>query len=186
MWVLLDDYKVEESVVAKSTGEQEEKDVAPQDAALYRVLNSKKKMTKEESEYREQQETERKDKAIGDNYYNNNNSHSCVKCKFNLPDERRCHIVDGEISNEYGLSKFFSPKGDGMLPGDIVWDFIKKTGRKLEYEEGHVIVKGAEGYQCRDCKYYTYSHRCLLIKGTTFKPEMSCAIVVKIGNGTDV
>jgi hypothetical protein len=26
-----------------------------------------------------------------------------------------------------------------MLPGDIVWDFIMKTGRKLEYEEGHVI-----------------------------------------------
>jgi hypothetical protein len=73
-----------------------------------------------------------------------------------------------------------------MLPGDIVWDFIKKTGRKLEYEEGHVIGKGAEGYQCRDCKYYMYSDRCLLIKGTTFIPEMSCAFVVKIGNGTEV
>jgi hypothetical protein len=33
------------------------------------------------------------------------------------------------------------------LPGDIIWDFIKKTVRKLEYEEGHVIDKGTEGYQ---------------------------------------
>lgn len=114
------------------------------------------------------------------NYYNNkdSHSHSCIKCKFNLPDEGGCHIVEGEISNEYGISKFFSHKGDGMLPGDIVWDFIKKTGRKLGYEEGHVIAKGAQGYQCRDCKYYMYSYRCLLIKGTTFKPEMSCVYLL--------
>ena len=73
-----------------------------------------------------------------------------------------------------------------MLPGDIVWDFIKKTGRKLEYEEGHVIDKGAEEYQCKDCKYYMYSNRCLLINGTGFMPEMSCAFVVKIDNGTAI
>lgn len=185
VYVKMDDDKVEESVIAKSRGEQEEKDVAPQDAALYRVLGSKKKVTKEEAGYREQQENEGEAKEIRSNDHNNNN-HSCVKCKFNLPDEKECHIVEGEINNDYGVSKFFSPKGDGMLPGDIVWDFIKKTGRKLEYEEGHVIGKGAEGYQCKDCKYYMYSDRCLLIKGTPFKPEMSCAIVVKIGNGTDV
>ena len=40
------DDSVEESVVAKSTGQQEEKDVALKDAALYSVLSSKKKMTK--------------------------------------------------------------------------------------------------------------------------------------------
>ena len=28
--------------------------------------------------------------------------------------------------NDHRISKFFSAKGDGMLPGDIVWDFIKK------------------------------------------------------------
>ena len=72
-----------------------------------------------------------------------------------------------------------------MLPGDVVQDFIKKTGRKLEYEEGHVIDKGAEGFQCKDCKYYLYANRCLLIKGS-FMPEMSCAFVVKIDNGTEV
>lgn len=115
-----------------------------------------------------------------------NNDKACIKCKFNLPDEKKCHIVEGEINNDYGVSIFFSPKGDGMLPGDIVWDFIKKTGNKLEYEDGHIINKGAEGYQCKDCKYYMYSDRCLLIKGISFKPEMSCAFVVKIGNGTDV
>ncbi|MDP9287018.1 MAG: hypothetical protein M3P08_02335 [Thermoproteota archaeon] len=101
-----------------------------------------------------------------------------------MGDEKRCHIVEGEIANN-GISKFLSPKGDGMLPGDIVWDFIKKTGRKLDYEEGYVINKGAEGFQCKDCKYYMYSEKCLLIKGT-FRPEMSCGFIVKIGNGTEI
>ena len=55
----------------------------------------------------------------------------------------------------------FRRKGDGMLPGDIAWDFIKKTGKKLRYEEGSVIPKGAEGFQCKDCKYYMYSGSCL-------------------------
>ena len=173
------DDSVEESVVAKSTGQQEEKDVALKDSALYNVLGSKKKMTKDEAGYKKQGEIQ--SKQTEDHY-----KRACIKCKFNLPDEKKCHIVEGEINNDYGVSNFFSPKGDGMLPGDIVWDFIKKTGRKLEYEDGHVIGKGAEGYQCKDCKYYMYSDRCLLIKGTTFMPEMSCAFVVKTGNGTDV
>jgi glucan-binding YG repeat protein len=171
-----DDNNIEESVIAKSTGEQEEEDVAVKDAALYNVLNSKKKMTKQEAAYREQDESKT----------NNNYNQACIKCKFNLPDEKNCHIVEGQINNEYGVSNFFSPKGDGMLPGDIVWDFIKKTGRKLGYEEGHVIGKGVEGFQCKDCKYYMYANRCLLIKGTAFMPEMSCAFVVKNNNGTDV
>ena len=174
---------IEESVIAKSTGQQEEEDIAVKDAALYKVLNSKKKMTKQEASYREQEQDEMKFSDY--NYNSNNNNKACIKCKFNLPDEKNCHIVDGEINNDYGISNFFSPKGDGMLPGDIVWDFIKKTGRKLEYNEGHVIRKGAEGFQCKDCKYYMYSDRCLLIKGT-FKPEMSCAFVVKIDNGTEI
>ena len=165
---------IEESVIAKSTGEQEEEDKAVKDAALYNVLNSKKKMTKQDADYREQ-----------DIYYNDHNR-ACIKCKFNLPDEKNCHIVEGEINNESGISNYFSPKGDGMLPGDIVWDFIKKTGKKLGYEEGHVIDKGAEGFQCKDCKYYMYANRCLLIRGNGFMPEMSCAFVVKIDNGTEV
>jgi glucan-binding YG repeat protein len=168
---------IEESVIAKSTGEQEEEDIALKDAALYNALDSKKKMTKQEAGYREQDI-----RKTGDNNYNQ----ACIKCKFNLPDEKNCHIVEGEINNENGISNYYSPKGDGMLPGDIVWDFIKKTGRKLEYEEGHVIGKGAEGFQCKDCKYYMYANRCLLIKGTAFMPEMSCAFVVKIDNGTEV
>ena len=172
---------IEESVIAKSTGEQEEEDIAVKDAALYNVLNSKKKMTKQEAGYWEQDA--RKTKT---NSYNNDYNRVCIKCKFNLPDEKKCHIVEGEINNENGISIYFSPKGDGMLPGDIVWDSIKKTGRKLEYEEGHVIGKGAEGFQCKDCKYYMYANRCLLIKGTAFMPEMSCAFVVKIDNGTEV
>ena len=45
---------IEESVIAKSTGNQEEEDIAVKDAALYNVLNSKKKMTKQDAGYREQ------------------------------------------------------------------------------------------------------------------------------------
>jgi hypothetical protein len=173
---------IEESVIAKSTGEQEEEDIAVKDAALYNVLDSKKKMTKQEAGYRQQDVR----KTNNNSYNNNDYNYACIKCKFNLSVEKKCHIVEGEINNENGISNYFSPKGDGMLPGDIVWDFIKKTGKKLEYEEGHVIGKGAEGFQCKDCKYYMYANRCLLIKGTAFMPEMSCAFVVKVGNGTEV
>ena len=165
--------KVEESVIAKSTGEQEEADIASQDAALFRRLVTGKKLSKEEANYRKYE----KSSLQGDQ--------SCIKCKFNLPAEKKCHIVEGEIDNDHGISKFFSPKGVGMLPGDIVWDFIKKTGKKLDYEDGHVLTEGAEGFQCKDCKYYRFSGRCLLIKGK-FTPEMSCALVVKLGNGTEV
>jgi len=156
------DGEVKESAVAKSTGEQDEKDMLMQDAALFRVLSSGKKISKSGP-----------DKPV------------CSKCKFNLADEKKCHIVEGEINNEHGISKFFSAKGEGMLPGDIVWNFVKKTGRKLKYEEGYVIENGADGFQCKDCKYYMYSGNCLLIKGI-FRPEMSCGFIVKTGNGTDV
>jgi hypothetical protein len=175
---------IEESVIAKSTGQQEEESLAIKDAALYRVLDSKKKMTKHEAGYREQEKHEMK--TTNYNYDKDHYNYACIKCKFNLPDEKNCHVVEGEINNDYGISNFFSPKDHGMLPGDIVWDFIKKSGKKLEYEEGHVIDKGAEGFQCKDCKYYMYSNRCLLIKGNNFMPEMSCAFVVKIDNGTDI
>ncbi len=83
-------------------------------------------------------------------------NHSCIKCKFNLGDEGRCHVVGGKINNEKGISKFFLPKGDGMLPGDIIWMYVKGAGRKLKYKEGYVIKEGAQGFQCKDCKYYLY------------------------------
>ena len=115
--------EVEESVIAKSTGEQEEEDVAPQDAALFRHLATGKKISKEEANYKKQEG------LLQD-------GQSCVKCKFNLPDEKKCHIVEGEIDNEYGISKFFSSKGDGMLPGDMVWDFVKKTAKNWDTKKG--------------------------------------------------
>ncbi|HJT47116.1 MAG TPA: hypothetical protein VJ729_02950 [Nitrososphaeraceae archaeon] len=93
-------------------------------------------MTKQEAGYREQDVRKTN---------NNNSNRACIKCKFNLPDEKNCHIIEGEINNENGISNYFSPKGDGMLPGDIVWDFIKKTGKKLEYEEDHVIGQRCGG-----------------------------------------
>ena len=164
---------IEKSVIAKSTGQQEQNDMKPEDAVLFSVLISGKKLSKEESNYREE------------NNEDTENSKSCVKCKFNLADESMCHVVEGEVNNDLGISNYFSAKGDGMLPGDIVWEFVKKTGRKLNYEEGHVIEKGADEFQCKDCKYYMYSHSCLLINGS-FEPEMSCGFVVKIGNGTVV
>lgn len=174
--------EAKESAVAKSTGPQKEEDMLSQDIAFYKVLTSKKKMTKQEAEYNRRKisslsspssETEKK-------------SHiSCVKCKFNLGDEGKCHIVGGRIDNEHGISKFFSPKGTGMLPGDIVWEYVKNIRKKLKYREGHVIRKGAPGFQCKDCKYYLFSRNCLLIEGQ-FTPQMSCGYVVKIGNGTQV
>jgi hypothetical protein len=158
----------EESAVAKSTGMQEEQDLSMQDASLFRVLSLKKKISKSEANYTERRHGE------------TSKTEQCSKCKFNLG-----HVVEGEINNEFGLSNYFSPKGTGMLPGDIVWIFIKKTGRKLDYDEGYVIDEGADGFQCKDCKYYMYSRTCLLIKGT-FTPKMSCGYVVKCGNGTDI
>jgi len=160
-----------ESAVAKSRGSQDENDMSPPDAALLQVLYNKKKISKEEANYMEQEEA-------GDDQ-------SCVKCKFNLGDEYKCHIVEGKIDNEKGISKFFSPKGDGMLPGDIVWTYVKRSGKKLKYEEGYVIEEGASGFQCRDCKYYLYSGNCLFIEGK-FKPEMSCGFIVKTGHGMEI
>lgn len=164
----------EESAVAKSTGLQEENDMSMSDATLFHVLTSNKKISKHDAGYSE----------IGRDDIKKTECR-CSKCKFNLGDEYSCHIVEGKINNIHGISKFFSPKGDGMLPGDIVWTFIKKSGRKLNFEEGYVIDKGADEFQCRDCKYYMYSHDCLLIRGK-FAPEMSCGFIVKIGNGTDI
>jgi len=64
---------IEESVIAKSTGNQEEEDIAVKDAALYNVLNSKKKMTKQDAGYREQDE-----RKSNNSNYNNNSNHACI------------------------------------------------------------------------------------------------------------
>jgi hypothetical protein len=70
----LEEEVVEESVIAKSTGEQEEEDIAPQDAALFRHLESGKKISKEEANYRKQ------------GGISQDGQQTCIKCKFNLPD----------------------------------------------------------------------------------------------------
>lgn len=132
------------------------------------MLKTKKKIPKAEAGYAE-----------------NAQGQSCERCKFNLGDEKKCHIVQGSIDNKRGVSRFFSPKGDGMLPGDIVWKLVKQTGNKIPYEEGYVIEEGAEGFQCQDCKYYLYSHDCLIVKGK-FQPKMSCGFIVKTGHGIEV
>ena len=72
-----------------------------------------------------------------------------------------------------------------MLPGDILWHYVNRKGEKLEYEQGRVINEVTKGFQCKDCKYYLKSHSCLLLKGK-LKPEMSCAFIVKIGNGINL
>ena len=159
-----------ESAVAKSKGNQDELDMTSSDAAFLKVLNQKKKIPKNKANY-----------SINETNYRR--GQSCVKCKFNLGDEGRCHLVNGKINNDKGISKFFSPKGDGMLPGDIVWMSVRRSGKKLKYSEGHVIKKGARSFQCKDCKYYLYSGNCLLIEGK-FKPKMSCGFIVKLGEGT--
>ncbi len=169
-----------ESGIAKSIGKQTEKDMKSADQLLYNYLKTGKKVSKSEAGYREQQQQ--------NEYLDQKNSEqqpSCGKCKFNLPAEQICHIVEGNVNNEMGISEHFSPKGHGMLPGDIVWDYVKKSGVKLDYDIGWVIKEATEGFKCKDCKYYMYSHRCLLLKGR-LEPEMSCAFIVKTGNGIDV
>ena len=164
-----------ESGIAKSIGDQKEDDMKDADQLLYNYLRTGKKVSKSEANYREQKNGDfKKDKK-----------HSCDKCKFNLPAEQMCHIVEGNVNNDIGISNYFSPKGYGMLPGDIIWDQIKKNGGKLDYEKGRVINEAKEGFQCKDCKYYMFSHKCLLLK-STLEPEMSCAFIVKNGNGIEV
>ena len=167
-----------ESAIAKSTGSQNRADFSAPDAALLAVLYSKRKISKVEANYR-QLSPRRRGKPIG------MTKNSCIECKFNLGDEGACHVVRGKVDNELGVSKFFSARGSGMLPGDLVWEYVKTTGSKLLYEEGRVIEEGAEGFQCKDCKYYLYSRGCLLIRGM-FRPDMSCGFVVRINHGTEV
>ena len=73
---------------------------------------------------------------------------SCVKCIFNLP-ENLCLIVDGQVNNEEGISKFFSPRGHGMLPGDILWHYVNQRGEKLDYEKGRVIMKPQRDFNAK-------------------------------------
>ena len=159
-----------ESADAKAKGSQDEREMSVADAFFLQVIYEKRKISKNEAGYSTNEPRQRQ---------------SCVKCKFNLGDEGKCEVDKGKINNEKGVSKFFSPKGEGMLPGDIVWMYVKEASRKLKYKEGHIINKGAAGFQCKDCKYYLYSRKCLLIEGK-FKPEMSCGFIVKVGHGTDV
>jgi hypothetical protein len=165
-----------ESGIAKSIGDQKEDDIQEADQLLFNYLKTGQKVSKNKARYEEQQQQS----------YDNerNRKPSCDKCKFNLPAEQLCHIVEGKIDNEHGISRYFSPRGDGMLPGDIAWHHVKKSG-KLDYEKGRVIKEALQGFQCKDCKYYMYSHRCLILKGT-LEPEMSCAFIVKNGNGIEV
>jgi len=83
--------------LSKSVGEQEEQDRTPADMALLQVLQKGRKISKYDASYQEFNS-----KPVSGN--------SCAKCKFNLGDEKKCHLVEGEINNEYGISKFFSAK----------------------------------------------------------------------------
>ncbi|HET6779562.1 MAG TPA: hypothetical protein VFH09_00205, partial [Nitrososphaera sp.] len=60
-----------ESAIAKSKGSQDKRDMSPPDAALLQVLHNKKKMSKDEANYVENEEP---------------SDQSCIKCKFNLGD----------------------------------------------------------------------------------------------------
>src|SRR5581483_4187343 len=105
--------EVKESAKAKSIGAQDERDfAAPDRAFLDLVLASKKKIPKSQANYSLSGGGER----------------CCVKCKFNLGDEQKCHVVDGTVDNSHGISQFFSARGEGMLPGDLVWIHVNRTG----------------------------------------------------------
>jgi hypothetical protein len=164
-----------ESGIAKSVGDQKEQDIKNADLFLINFLSTGKKISKIDANYTERLADQNRAKRTKEQM-------SCDKCKFNLPAEKLCHIVEGYVNNENGISRFFSPRGYGMLPGDILWHYVNKSGKKLDYEKGLVIHEAAEGFQCKDCKYYLNSHTCRLLKGR-LEPEMSCAFIVKTGNG---
>ena len=164
-----------ESGIAKSIGDQKEQDIQDADLLLVNSLSTGEKISKIDANYVEQRQEQSGSSRAKEQM-------SCDKCKFNLPAEKLCHIVEGRVNNEEGISKFFSPRGYGMLPGDILWSYVNQRGEKLDYEKGRVINEAKEGFQCKDCKYYLNSHECLLLKGI-LEPEMSCAFIVKIGNG---
>ena len=180
LWLLSFDelnnlFMAKESGIAKSIGDQKEQDMQSADLLLVNFLTTGKKISKIDANYSEQRREQ-----SGANHAKE--QMSCDKCKFNLPAENLCHIVEGSVNNEQGISKFFSPRGHGMLPGDILWYYVTQRDEKLDYEKGRVINEATEGFQCKDCKYYLNYNACLLLKGR-LEPEMSCAFIVKIGNG---
>ncbi|WP_458718669.1 hypothetical protein [Candidatus Nitrosocosmicus sp. R] len=164
-----------ESDITKSIGDQEEQDIHDTDLLLVNFLSTGQKISKIDANYIEQRREQ-----SGSNRANE--QMSCDKCKFNLPAEKLCHIVEGSMNNEERISKFFSPRGHGMLPGDILWYYVTQRGEKLDYEKGRVINEATEGFQRKDCEYYLNSYARLLLKGR-LEPEMSYALIVKIGNG---
>ena len=80
---------VKESGIAKSIGDQKEDDMEGGDHRLYDYLRTGAKVSKDEANYREQQNYKHKQ---------GNSEQSCDKCKFNLPAEQICHIVEGALT----------------------------------------------------------------------------------------
>ena len=138
------------------------------DRGLYRVLRQGEKMAQPKARYSENAG------KVG---------RRCGDCKFFIELDEKCFITDGKIVAD-GVCKYFTSweKDREPLPGDLVWEHVKKTGEKLTWKEGYVLLKGDEGYQCRDCKFYLYLGGCLIIKGK-FKADMSCRYIVKPGEG---
>ena len=73
-----------ESAVAKSHGQQKEQDMTMPDATFFKVLHSKEKISKQEVII-----------WMKEGRIKNQATLSCIKCKFNLGDEKKCHIVGG-------------------------------------------------------------------------------------------
>jgi hypothetical protein len=47
------------------------------------------------------------------------------------------------------------------------------------------MSESTEGFKGKDCKFFLCFHHCLLIKGI-LEPEISCAFIIKKGNGIEV
>ncbi len=138
------------------------------DAALWTVLDGRAKLAKADAKY----------SGTG-----GTTGHSCADCKFFIELDTKCFITEGNIVSQGVCSHFTSwEKQREPFPGDVAWEYVKKTSQKLNWKEGYVILKGDEGYQCQDCKFYLHWGACMLIKGK-FKPEMSCRYILKPGEG---
>jgi len=139
------------------------------DRGLSRVLRQRRKIPQPEARY-----SENAGRPGG----------RCGDCKFFIELDKKCFVTDGKIVED-GVCEYFTSWETSRepLPGDLVWEDVKKTGKKLTWREGYVILKGDEGYQCRDCKFYLYWGACMIVKGK-FKPEMTCRYILKPGEGT--
>ena len=93
-----------ESGIAKSIGDQKEQDIQDADLLLVNSLSTGEKISKIDANYVEQRQEQSGSSREKEQI-------SCDKCKFNLPAEKLCHIVEGSRQQRgRNIKIFFSER----------------------------------------------------------------------------